>query len=306
MPTIAPCNGLPLVTQYRGYQIVGFPPPSSGGVHVAQILGILEEFNMAELYRDNPVTATHVMAEAMELAFADRAYWLGDADFVDVPRGLVAKPYLKMLAEQIDLEKDVPVKSHGDPPDAQLDLFSQHHTTHLCGGGRGGLLGRHHGDGQHDVRLQGHRAGTGVFLNNEMDDFSIHPGVPNAFGLVGAENNAVAPGKRPLSSMSPTLVLQGQRTGVNGRSRGRSQDYYPSRADHSAVSRFWVCRCEMPWRRPRLHHQWRPDRLMLERDFPEEIADALREMGHQTRTISSGGVCQAIARSEDGKLLGGQ
>ena len=112
----------------------------------------------------------------MELAFADRAYWLGDADFVDVPRGLVAKPYLKMLAERIDLEKDVPVKSHGDPPNAQLDLFSQHHTTHLavvdeegCWVGITATINTTFGS---KVIVPG----TGVFLNNEMDDFSIHPG----------------------------------------------------------------------------------------------------------------------------------
>jgi gamma-glutamyltranspeptidase/glutathione hydrolase len=145
--------------------------------------------------------------------------------------------------------------------------------------------------------------GTGVFLNNEMDDFSIQPGVPNAFGLIGAENNSIAPGKRPLSSMSPTLVLKdGEPVMVVGAAGGpkiitqvvltilRYLEFGLGLGDAVAE--------------PRIHHQWRPDKLVLENGFPQEIADSLRAMGHETDEIAQCGVCQAIARNDEGKLIG--
>jgi gamma-glutamyltranspeptidase/glutathione hydrolase len=106
----------PLETTYHGYKIIGFPPPSSGGIHVAQILNILENFDLKSLARNDSAMATHITAEAMKLAFADRAYWLGDADFVAVPRGLISKDYAKTLAAKIDGKRAVDVPSHGSPP----------------------------------------------------------------------------------------------------------------------------------------------------------------------------------------------
>ena len=127
----------PIRTTYRGYEIVGFPPPSSGGVHVGQILNILESFDLKKLHADDPVTFKHVVAEAMKLAFADRAYWLGDPDFVNVPRGLIDKKYAAELAARIDLSKASKVASHGTPPRSNGDFFGKH-TTHIAAADKAG------------------------------------------------------------------------------------------------------------------------------------------------------------------------
>ena len=122
----------PIVTKYRDCQIVGFPPPSSGGVHVAQILNIVENFPLGSMHGETPQVARHAIVEAMKLAFADRAYWLGDADFVDVPRGLVDKTYASQLAKRIDLNRSSDVEGHGTPPGVEDDLFGNKHTTHIA------------------------------------------------------------------------------------------------------------------------------------------------------------------------------
>ena len=113
----------PVVTTYRGHAIVGMPPPSSGGIHVAQILNILEHFDLKSLHANDPAKFTHVVAEAMKLAFADRAHWLGDSDFATVPRGLVSKAYAAELAKRIDLDRATAVERHGTPPGSDADFF---------------------------------------------------------------------------------------------------------------------------------------------------------------------------------------
>ena len=201
-----PVDREPLITTYRDWKIVGFPPPSSGGVHVAQILNILEPFDLAGEFRTIPVRGTHLMLEAMKLAFADRAYWLGDSDFVDVPRGLTDKEYAKSLSQRIDLTKTIEVPTHGEPPQASKEVFGKH-TTHITAADTEGYWVAITATVNTTFGSKVIVPGTGILLNDEMDDFSSQPGVPNAFGLIGAENNSIAPGKRPLSSMSPTIVL---------------------------------------------------------------------------------------------------
>ena len=193
-------------TSYRGFEIVTFPPPSSGGVHVTEILNILENFKLKSL---DEATRLHVIAEAMKLAFADRAYWLGDPDFVDVPRGLVDKKYAAELAGKIDLLHDIEVTSHGLPADWQTNVFKKH-TTHFSVADDEGNWVACTATVNTSFGSKVVIPDTGVVMNNQMDDFSTQPGVANFFGLVGAEANAVAPGKRPLSSMSPTIVLKDQ------------------------------------------------------------------------------------------------
>ena len=126
-----PVRREPICTDYRGHTVVGFPPPSSGGTHVAQILNILEHFELRALHETDDGQFAHVMAEAMKLAFADRAYWLGDADFVDVPRGLVSRSYAAELAQRINPDRATPVACQGSPPAADSDLFRRH-TTHIA------------------------------------------------------------------------------------------------------------------------------------------------------------------------------
>lgn len=298
-----PVQREPIVTTYRNFKIVGFPPPSSGGVHVAQILSMLEQFSLAEVYRDNPTTATHLMLEAMKLAFADRAYWLGDADFAKVPRGLVDKQYCQKLAKRIRQDSVTDVPKHGLPPRLTTDLFGKH-TTHIAAADSAGYWVAITGTVNTSFGSKVIVPGTGIVLNNEMDDFSSQPGVPNAFGLIGAENNAVAPGKRPLSSMSPTIVLgaDGQPVLTVGAAGGpkiitqvlqtivRHLDFGQELSDAVGA--------------PRLHHQWRPDSVLAEAAVSVDVLTGLKQLGHEIKTIAKSGVTQAITRQPDGKLIG--
>lgn len=293
----------PLHSTYRGYQIVGFPPPSSGGVHVAEILNILEPFDLKSTARRDPTMATHIMSEAFKLAFADRAYWLGDSDFVAVPRGLVSKDYAKQLAAKIDSNRATDVPTHGSPPNFSQDVFGRH-TTHIAAADAAGNWVAITATVNTTFGSKVIVPGTGVVLNDEMDDFSIAPGMPNAFGLVGAENNGVAPGKRPLSSMSPTIVLdsKGKPVLTVGAAGGpkiitqvvlaivRVIDFEESLPEAVAGRRF--------------HHQWRPNVVSYEKGLPPEIIEALRERGHNVEEVESAGRTQAIALNADGKLVG--
>lgn len=282
----------PLVTTYRDYTIVGFPPPSSGGVHVAQILNILEQFDLQELYEKDRGSFYHVIVEAMKLAFADRAYWLGDPDFADVPKGLIDKEYAKKLAERINFLEAIKVQEHSIPPDAATRLFEKH-TTHLCAVDSEGYWVALTTTLNTTFGSKVVVPGTGVMLNNQMDDFAIAPGVPNAFGLIGNEANSVQPGKRPLSSMSPTVVLKDGKpimvVGAAGGPKIITQVVW-------AIVRHLDLKQDLQLAvdSPRLHHQWVPDALMVEHAMPfGEIAELVGK--HQVFQISqSGGVTQAI------------
>jgi gamma-glutamyltranspeptidase/glutathione hydrolase len=294
---------VPIESTYRGYRVLGFPPPSSGGVHVAQVLNILENFDLQTIHAKDPQAATHLIVEAFKLAFADRAHWLGDADFVDVPRGLLAKEYAAGLAAKIDLERATEVPQHGTPPNWRQDLFNRH-TTHVAAADAEGNWVAITATVNTSFGSKVIVPGTGVVLNNEMDDFSIAPGVPNAFKLIGAENNAIAPGKRPLSSMSPTIVLDrdGRPRLTVGAAGGpkiitqvvlaivRTLDFGESLEE--AISG------------PRFHHQWRPDLVYHEADLAPATAEALAAKGHSLEALTAGGVSQAIVAQPGGGFIG--
>ncbi|TWU24506.1 gamma-glutamyltransferase [Bythopirellula polymerisocia] len=301
--TYEPVEREPLVTTYRDWQIIGFPPPSSGGVHVAQILNILENFDLAQEYERDPVRATHIVIEAMKLAFVDRAYWLGDADFVEVPRELIGKDYAKTLAERIDPQKARPVPLHGVPPRAKEKVFGKH-TTHISAADSEGYWVAITATVNTTFGSKVIVPGTGIVLNNEMDDFSSQPGVPNAFGLVGAENNAIAPGKRPLSSMSPTIVLDKQgkpilTVGAAGGPKIITQVL-------QTLLRHLDLQEELPAAvaAPRVHHQWHPDSVLAEAAVPAKIIEGLKQKGHKIESIDSSGVTQAVGLDSKGKLTG--
>lgn len=292
----------PVVSKYRGTQIVGFPPPSSGGVHVAQILNILEPFDLQRLHREDPARLVHVVAEAMKLAFADRAHWLGDADFVPVPRGLTAADYGQSLAARIDPNAAMAVEKHSVPPNAETELFRKH-TTHIAAADAEGYWVAITATVNTSFGSKVMVPGTGVVLNNQMDDFSIAPGVPNAFGLIGGEANAIAPGKRPLSSMSPTIVLRdGQPILTVGAAGG------PKIITQVVLAVIHHLDLNMPIEQalaaPRFHHQWRPDVLFIEDTFAEDTEEQLREFGHDVRRIKSVGVTQAITLTNSGHFRG--
>ncbi len=293
----------PLVTTYRGRTIVGFPPPSSGGIHVAQILNILEGFDLAAIHARDAGEYHHVLAEAMKLAFADRAYWLGDADFVRVPTGLIDKEYARSLAAKIDQAKSLKLSGHGTPPDADKRVF-QKHTTHIAAADAEGnwvAMTQTINTGYGSLVIV---PGTGLVLNNEMDDFSIAPGKPNAFGLVGAEANAVAPRKRPLSSMSPTIVLEdGQPVFSVGAAGG------PTIITQVVQALVRTIDLKLPLpealAQPRIHHQWSPDEVRMESRLPERLQDSLTGRGHKLKEVRSMGVSQAIVRDPaSGQFLG--
>lgn len=305
----------PLVSRYRGHTIVGFPPPSSGGVHVAQVLNILQNFDLADLERRAPALRRHVVAEALKIAFADRAYWLGDPDFARVPRGLADEDYARQLSGRISLERATPVPSYGLPPRAKEDVFPgggmlhpphpSKHTTHIAAADAAGNWVAITTTVNTAFGSKVVIPGTGVVMNNQMDDFSSQAGVPNAFGLVGAEANAVEPGKRPLSSMSPTVVLDGDlATGRPVLTVGAAGG--PTII--SAVVQVIVNRLDlsMPIDRalaePRLHHQWRPDVLVVERGMPQDVVDRLESLGHKVQRLDTIAAAQAAGPGDDGKL----
>lgn len=265
----------PVVSEYRGYTVVGFPPPSSGGVHVAQILNMLANYDVASLDANDRY---HLLAEAMKRAFADRAYFLGDPDYVAVPRGLIDPAYAAKLASTITMKKAADAVEHGAPPRADVDLFGKH-TTHISTADKWGNWVAITTTVNTSFGSKVVVPGTGVVLNNQMDDFSIQPGVPNAFGLVGNEANSVAPGKRPLSSMSPTLVLRGEQPLISVGAAGG-----PTIITQVVQALVNVIDLGMNGQQalaaPRVHHQWRPPTLFTEQSLPNSVRDALQQRGH--------------------------
>ncbi|MEO1193728.1 MAG: gamma-glutamyltransferase [Pseudomonadota bacterium] len=280
----------PIRGSYRGYEVLSMPPPSSGGIHIVQILNILEGFPIGYL-GFNGAETIHLMAEAMKLAYADRSEHLGDSDFVPVPlEGLISKTYAAELRSQIDRFSAQPAEvikpgrpqpfesnetTHFSVVDADGNAVSNTYTINFSYGT--GLVAE----------------GTGVLLNNEMDDFSAKPGVPNAYGLIGGEANAVEAGKRPLSSMSPTIVMKDGKpylvTGSPGGSRIITTvlqiimnviDHDMNIAEATAA--------------PRVHHQWLPDSLRVEEGLSPDTLRLLSEMGHDIRESWAMGSTQSI------------
>ncbi len=285
-------------SKYRGYDLITMPPPSSGGVHVAQILNILEHFPIRHFRASSRI---HVITEAMKLAFADRAYWLGDPDFAPVPRGLVDPAYAAELAQKIDMDHATAVPSHNMPPHWKGDVFGKH-TTFLCtADDEGNWVALN----QTINTAFGSKVvipGTGVLLNDEMDDFAVQPGIPNAFKLVGAEANAVAPGKRPLSSMSPTIVLKdGKPVIVTGAAGG------PTIITQALLLLMHIIDDGMlpaeALAEPRFHHQWNPDELKIEKTFGEGTLTRVKAFGHKLAESEGFGACQAIYFDADKKLF---
>ena len=295
----------PIVTSYRGHTVIGMPPPSSGGVHVAQILNMLEQFPMRDLYREESAQYIHHVAEAMKLAFADRAFYLGDPDFTRVPSGLIAKSYAQQLANRIDANASTPVESHGVPPN-RIPFKTQRHTTHIAVADQQGYWVAMTATVNTSFGSKVIVPGTGVVLNNEMDDFALAPGVANAFGLVGSEANKVESLKRPLSSMSPTIVLgkdSQQPLFTLGAAGG------PKIITSVVLGISGVIDLELsPYetlKRPRFHHQWSPDRLVLERSNSSEILAVMKARGHNVYSTSSAGVMQMIYQDpETGEFTG--
>jgi gamma-glutamyltranspeptidase/glutathione hydrolase len=290
----------PVASTYRGYKVVSFPPPSSGGVNVLEMLNILEHFDLKKM---DDATREHVIAEAMKLAFADRAYWLGDPDFVNVPHGLISKKYAAELAKKINPEHTTVVALHGLPPDWQTVLFKKH-TTHFSTADAAGNWVACTATINTSFGSKVVIPGTGVTMNDQMDDFSIQAGVPNHFGLIGAEANSVGPGKRPLSSMSPTLVFKNGEPIISLGAAGGPKII-------SAVLQELVDMIDLGMTpqeavaAPRIHQQWSPNELYVEAKLPAELKKALADRGHKIDVLPAVAVSQIVARSPDGKSFTG-
>jgi len=276
----------PVKGTYRGYDIVSMPLPSSGGIVLLESLNILEGFPLSDM-KQGSASSLHLLIEAMKRGYADRARYLGDPAFVNAPlETLLAKDYAAKQRGGIDPEHATPAASIATAKPSHEGS----NTTHFSVVDQFGnaVANTYTLNFSYGVGLVAE--GTGVLLNNELDDFTAAPGASNAFGLVGYEANLPGPGKRPLSSMSPTIVLKDGKvvlvTGSPGGSRIISTvlevivnvlDYRMDVAQAVAA--------------PRLHHQWLPDEVSIEPGFPDDVLAALREKGH--RVIESAGYSSA-------------
>lgn len=264
----------PIRIDYEGFELITAPPPSSGGIAIAQILNLIEPYDLPSL---SQVERIHLLAEAMRRAYRDRALYLGDPDFVDIPTDMLLSPfYASGLRAGIRLDRATPSASLAADPSL---IRESNNTTHFSLMDADGNLV----SATLTVNLPYGSAfappGTGVLLNNEMDDFSAAEGEPNAYGLIGFAANAIAPGKRMLSSMSPTIVRGQDRVAVLGTPGGSRiitmvllgiLDFIEGEGPESWVSL------------PRFHHQYQPDAISLEPDsLDDESIAALEALGHE-------------------------
>lgn len=291
----------PVHGNYRGYDVYAMSPPSSGGAHIVQMLNILEGYDIHAM-GFNSARTIHVMSEAMKRAYADRAQYLGDTDFVDVPlAGITSKAYADELRDQIDLDRATPSSeiAAGDPLP-----YESNETTHFSIADDSGLavsntytINFSYGSG---IVVDG----AGFLLNNEMDDFSAKPGTPNAYGLIGGEANRIEPEKRMLSSMTPTIVKKDGKnfliTGSPGGSRiiTTTLQVVMNVIDHdmniqSAVSA------------PRIHDQWLPDEIRIEDGISPDTVKLLEAMGHKVSQQEAMGAAQSILIEDEGTFTGG-
>ncbi|HET8564255.1 MAG TPA: gamma-glutamyltransferase [Candidatus Binatia bacterium] len=279
----------PLIGHYRKRLIITMPPPSSGGIALLQMLNVLEGHRLYQL-PPNSATYLHLVAEAMKHAFADRAQYLGDPDFVKAPvEMLTSRDYASWIRSRISPVKTYPAKYYGL---GNLKA-EQGGTTHF------GVLDRF-GNAVACTLSINTRFGskvmvpkTGIILNNEMDDFSIHPG-GNVYGLVGNEANSLRPKKRPLSSMAPTIVLQGERPELIVGGAGG-----PRIISATLQTIINFLDFQMPVQQavesPRVHHQWIPEELNVEAKLPAETKKSLERRGHAIKERNVLGIVQAIS-----------
>jgi gamma-glutamyltranspeptidase/glutathione hydrolase len=250
----------PLVGKYRGYEILTMPPPSSGGTALIEMLNVLSNYDLAQMGH-NSSEHLHLLIETMRRAFADRAAFLGDTDFVDVPiEGLISAEYARQLTSTIDLRKATPSQQVRE---GNAVAYESPETTHFTVVDSEGnvvantyTLNNSYGSGVTAF-------GTGILLNNEMDDFTSKPGVPNAYGLIQSENNAIAPRKRPLSAMTPTIVLKdGQLYFAIGSPGGPTIINTVLQVIMNIID--FRMNIKQAIEAPRIHHQWMPDEVRWE------------------------------------------
>ncbi|MFY0594407.1 gamma-glutamyltransferase [Roseivirga sp.] len=292
----------PVTGEYRGYEFISMPPPSSGGIALAQLFNAVEPFKLSEMGFHSQ-EAIHLIVEAERRAYADRAQHLGDPDFVDVPQqGLIEKSYSNDRMGNFNSEKATlssEVSAGAPAPNESKE------TTHLSvvdqWGNAVSVTTTLNGGMGSKVFV----GGAGFLLNNEMDDFSVKPGVPNSYGLVGGEANAILPGKRMLSSMTPTIVTKdGELFMVVGTPGGSTIITSVFQTIINVID--FDMTMQQAVESPRFHHQWLPDVIQLEAKALDSIKmQSLMNMGHQLRKVGTIGRVDAVLVLANGQLEGG-
>ncbi len=281
----------PISFNYRGYQILSFAPPSSGGIIINQLFKMIEKYPVAS-YGFQTVKSVQLMIEAQRRAFADRAAHMGDPDFWKVPvKTLTSDAYLAKRMQDYNPEK----ASVSENINAGV-IHESNETTHIsiidAEGNMASITTTLNGGYGSKVVV----GGAGFLLNNEMDDFSVKPGTPNMFGAIGGEANAIAPGKRMLSSMTPTLVLKNKKPYVVIGTPGGTT--IPTAVFEALVNIIdFNMNASDAINKPKFHHQWLPDEVLVEKDFDANVVKKLQAMGYN---IKEGGT---IGRTEVIRLL---
>lgn len=283
---------------YKGYQVIGMPMPSSGGLLMQQMMKMIEDKNIAAMGFHSP-SAVQLMIEVERRAYADRAEFMGDQDFVKVPvKTLSSKSYLKKRMEDFIPGKATPsdiIKPGNVNPESE-------ETTHLSVADEFGNVVSvtttlNGGYGSKTVV-----AGAGFLLNNEMDDFSVKPGVPNMFGAVGKEANAIAPGKRMLSSMTPTVVVKNKKPYLVVGTPGGTT--IPTSVFQTLVNIIEFNQSPMDAvNNPKFHHQWLPDQVAIEQDFSPSLQQSLSNMGYSFQKRGQIGRTEVIKIEWQGKKI---
>ncbi|SDD33111.1 gamma-glutamyltransferase [Niabella drilacis] len=288
----------PLNFSYRGYNIIGMPMPSSGGLLLNQMLKMIEPYNIGAMGFATPASV-QLMTEAERRAYADRARYMGDADFVKVPvKALTSEAYLKNRMKDYDPQK---AGNSRQTVEGVVPGYESEETTHLSvldkeGNAVAVTTTLNNGYGSRTVV-----GGAGFLLNDEMDDFSAKPGSPNLFGAVGGTANAIAPGKRMLSSMAPTIVLKNRKPFLVAGTPGGTT--IPTSVFQTIVNIIdFNMTLDDAVNKPKFHHQWLPDRIDIENGFPESTSDALKKMGYQLYDRKQIGRTEVIKVMPGGKL----
>ena len=280
----------PLTGSYRGYHLVTAPPPRSGGIGILQMLAVLEGSNYASAGAGSPASL-HYLAETMRRFFADRARYLGDPDFAPVPTlRLISRAHADRQRATIDPARATP--SENLPQPAPEATETTHYTIVDAAGNVAAVTYTLNGGYGSGVTPPG----LGFLLNNEMDDFAARPGLPNLYGLVQGEANAIAPRKRPLSSMTPTIVLRDGKFYMALGSPGGPTIINTVLQVLVNVFDFGM-NLQEAVDFPRIHHQWLPDELRMESGFPPGVVELLKARGHRIRIVRSMGEVAAVLRA---------
>jgi gamma-glutamyltranspeptidase / glutathione hydrolase len=286
----------PVIFDYKGYKIITMPLPSSGGILLPQMMNMIEDKPLKK-YGFLHWQTVQLMTEVERRAFADRATYLGDADFYKVPvKKLISKEYAQ------ERMKDYSEDKAGNSKNIQAGMIDESkETTHLSvydkeGNAVAVTTTLNGGYGSKTVV-----GGAGFLLNNEMDDFSVKPGVPNMYGAVGADANAIAPGKRMLSSMTPTIVLRNNKPFIVVGTPGGTT--IPTSVFQTLVNilEFDMTAADAV-NKPKFHHQWLPDEITVEKDFPNDVREKLQQLGYKIVQTNQIGRTELILISANGKI----